>query len=139
VHVDVALQCIKLIYVIANRPFAFFPIYYTINNMQTYTVDTTNTGDEEEEDYIFIFPMEGRDDTACLEDLFQYNIQMRINREREHKEREHKERDDMEKENHRKGNKDIKDIKKNEVVVWNTYAGLMQFHRMQTILEDEIY
>ena len=109
--------------------------------MQTYTVDTTKTGDEEEEDYIFIFPMEGRDDTACLEDLFQYNIQMRINRERERKEREHMERNDMEKENHRKGNKDIRDIKDNKKngVAWNTYAGLMQFHRMQTILEDEIY
>ena len=111
--------------------------------MQTYT-NATKTGDEEEEDYIFIFPMEGRDDTddtACLEDLFQYNIQMRINRERERKEREHMERNDMEKENHRKsnkGNKDIKDNKKNGVA-WNTYAGLMQFHRMQTILEDEIY
>ena len=115
--------------------------------MQTYTVDTTKTGDEEEEDYIFIFPMEGRDDTddtACLEDLFQYNIQMRINRERERKEREDMERNDMEKENHRKGNKDIKDIKDNKDnkkngVAWNTYAGLLQFHRMQTILEDEIY
>lgn len=102
--------------------------------MQTYTT-TTKTGDEEEEDYIFIFPMEGRDDTACLEDLFQYNIQMRINRERERKEREHMERNDVEKENHRKGNKD----NKKNGVAWNTYAGLMQFHRMQTILEDEIY
>ena len=26
-----------------------------------------------------------------------------------------------------------------EKIVWNTYAGLLQFHRMQTISEDEIY
>ena len=79
----------------------------------------------QEEPYIFVFPDEGQEDDDSLEDMFQCN-----NKRNKQKHLKEEEKQDEE--------------KQEEKIEWNTYAGLMQFHRIHSthlasIREDEIY
>lgn len=84
----------------------------------------------QEEPYIFVFPDEGQEDDDSLEDMFQCNNKRNKQKHLKEEEKQDEEKQDEE--------------KQEEKIEWNTYAGLMQFHRIHSthlasIREDEIY